>query len=167
MKRFRVLAAAVLAASLASCAPRPETPEASAAPVAATPATPDFTSCEASKPAYEVSDAFMTAFNAKDMVALEKTFHFPHLRIASYPLQVLTAPGQQDDVFGRLAEEEWDHSGWADRRIIQCSPSKAHMTATFVRYHADGTEYARFEGLYIIELREGSWGITARSTFAP
>jgi hypothetical protein len=101
------------------------------------------------------------------MGRLEATFHFPHIRIASYPLSVLTGPGQQDDVFGTLAAEGWSRSDWADRKIIQCSPTKAHMTATFVRYHANGEAYARYDGLYVIELRDGFWGITARSTFAP
>ena len=41
------------------------------------------------------------------------------------------------------------------------------MLATFARYHPDGSEYARYDGLYIIENRDGFWGITARSSFAP
>jgi hypothetical protein len=151
-------AAAVALLTLAACAPV-------AGPASGTDTA--FASCEAYKPAYDVTDAFMTAFNAKDMPALEATFHFPHIRIASYPLQVLTGPGQQDDVFGNLADEGWARSGWASRTIIQCGPAKAHMLATFARYHADGTEYARYDGLYIIELRDGFWGVTARSTFAP
>jgi hypothetical protein len=143
----------IIALSLAACAPKP--------------AAADFSACAAAKPAMEVTDRFMTAFNAKDMGRLEATFHFPHIRIASYPLSVLTGPGQQDDVFGTLAAEGWSRSDWADRKIIQCSPTKAHMTAAFVRYHANGEAYARYDGLYIIELRDGFWGITARSTFAP
>ena len=127
----------------------------------------DFSACPAANPAMAVTDKFMTAFNAKDMGRLEATFHFPHIRIASYPLSVLTGPGQQDDVFGSLAAEGWSRSDWADRRIVQCSASKAHMLATFVRFHANGEVYARYDGLYIIELRDGFWGITARSTFAP
>src|ERR1700756_5468009 len=118
-------------------------------------AATDFSACAAAKPAMEVTDKFMTAFNAKDMGRLEATFHFPHIRIASYPLSVLTGPGQQDDVFGTLAAEGWSRSDWADRKIIQCSPTKAHMTAAFVRYHANGEVYARYDGLYIIELRDG------------
>jgi hypothetical protein len=109
----------------------------------------------------------MTAVNAKNMKALEGTFHFLHLRIASYPLGVLTAPGQKHDVFGNLVEEGWARSTWAQRSIIQCSPTKTHMLATFARYKADSAEYARYHGLYIIELRDGFWRITARSTFTP
>ncbi len=131
------------------------------------PKADDFASCPASTPANEVMDKFMAAFNAKDMAALEATFHYPHIRISMYPLHVLTGPGQQEDIFGILAEENWARSGWTSRKIIQCDPSKAHMLASFARYHPDGSEYARYDGLYIIELRDGFWGITARSTFAP
>lgn len=60
-----------------------------------------------------------------------------------------------------------DRSRWDDRTIIQCSKDKAHITASFVRLHANGEEYAKYGGLYIIELRDGFWGITTRSTFAP
>lgn len=130
-------------------------------------ASNDFATCAGAKPAMAVLDNFVTAFNAKDMVGLEKTFHFPHMRIASYPLHVLTGPGQQDDVFGNLASEGWASSRWDERTIIQCGADKAHITASFGRLHADGAEYARYEGLYIIENRDGFWGITARSTFAP
>ena len=123
--------------------------------------------CAAATPAFGVMDSFMTAFNAKDMKALEATFHFPHMRLASYPIQVLTGPGQQDDVFGHLASEGWAKSGWEHRTIVQCGPTKAHIIATFARFNAKGVEYSHYDGLYVIELRDGFWGITARSTFAP
>lgn len=153
-QRLRLAACLVFALKLPACAPAP-------APVA------DLKSCAAWQPAFDVTDKFLAAFNRKDMPGLEATFHYPHLRIASYPLQVLTGPGQQDDVFGSLASENWQRSAWVDRRVIQCSPTKAHMLATFVRVHPDGAEYARYDGLYVIEQRDGFWGITARSTFAP
>ncbi len=151
---FPALAALLM---LTNCAPK----DAHAA------APNDFANCAGAKPAMAVLDSFVAAFNAKDMAALEKTFHFPHMRIASYPLHVLTGPGQQDDVFGNLASEGWASSRWDERTIIQCGADKAHITASFGRLHADGAEYARYEGLYIIENRDGFWGITARSTVAP
>jgi hypothetical protein len=127
----------------------------------------DHSACASAKPALDVMQSFVAAFNAKDMAALEKTFHFPHMRIAAYPLHILTGPGQQDDVFGNLAAEGWATSRWDDIAIVQCGPEKAHIVATFARLRADGTEYASYEGLYIVEYRDGFWGITARSTFAP
>lgn len=156
MKRLAISSCAAFL-MLASCEPK----HAHAA------APNDFAACPAAKPSMDLLDHFMTAFNAKDMPALEKTFHFPHMRIASYPLNVLTGPGQQDDVFGHLSEEGWARSRWDARDIIQCSKDKAHITATFARLHADGAEYAKFDGLYVVELRDGFWGITVRSTFAP
>ena len=154
---LRPALALTLALSVAACAPKP----------GPAPAAKDFTACAGAKPALDVMQTFITAFNAKDMVALEKTFHFPHMRIAAYPLHVLTGPGQQDDVFGNLASEGWARSRWDDLTIVQCSTDKAHILATFARLHADGTEYAKYEGLYVVELRDGFWGITTRSTFAP
>ena len=152
---LRHTAVLALAFALAACAPHPA------------PAAKDMSACAGAKPALGVMQTFITAFNAKDMVALEKTFHFPHMRIAAYPLHVLTGPGQQDDVFGTLAAEGWAKSRWDDLTIVQCGPEKAHILATFARLHADGTEYAKYEGLYIVENRDGFWGITTRSTFAP
>ncbi|MEQ1781647.1 MAG: hypothetical protein ABMA14_09820 [Hyphomonadaceae bacterium] len=143
--------------TLGCCAPRPE-------PVAT---LPDFSACAAARPSMEVMDKFLAAFNAKDTPGFEATFHYPHMRIASYPLQVLTGPGQQDDIFGSLAAEDWASSRWDARTIVQCGKDKAHILATFARLHADGTEYVKYDGLYVVELRDGFWGITARSTFAP
>lgn len=154
---MKMALASIALLALADCAPKPVE--------GAT--LPNFSTCAGAKPALEVMDGFLSAFNAKDMPALEKTFHFPHMRIASYPLAVWTGPGQQDDVFGSLASEGWARSRWDARTIVQCSKDKAHIIATFARLKADGSEYAKYDGLYIIELRDGFWGISARSTFAP
>lgn len=156
MNMLRLLSLA-LPLIMAACAPKAPEPA----------VLKDFAGCAAARPAMEVMDKFLDAFNAKDMPGLEATFHFPHMRIASYPLHVLTGPGQQDDVFGNLASEGWAKSQWDERTIVQCGKDKAHIIATFARLHADGTEYAKYEGLYIVENRDGFWGITARSTFAP
>jgi hypothetical protein len=154
---IRPFLALAFAVCLTGCAPDPEP----------APTVKDHSACAGAKPALDVMQSFVAAFNAKDMAALEKTFHFPHMRIAAYPLHILTGPGQQDDVFGNLAAEGWAKSRWDDIAIVQCGQEKAHIVATFARLRADGTEYARYDGLYIVENRDGFWGITARSTFAP
>ena len=41
------------------------------------------------------------------------------------------------------------------------------MLTTFVRYRADNSEMSRFDSLYIVELKNGRWALTARSSFAP
>jgi hypothetical protein len=123
--------------------------------------------CPAFTPAYQVTDEFMRTFNARDMAAHEATYHFPHIRIASGNVTIIPQPGTERDTFPRLIATGWDHSAWADRRIVQCGPTKAHMLTTFIRYRADGSELSRFDSLYIVEFKNGKWGITGRSSFAP
>jgi hypothetical protein len=44
----------------------------------------------------KVLDEYMSAWNNKDVVAWERTFHFPHYRLASGKMSVLEKPGMQD-----------------------------------------------------------------------
>ena len=64
-------------------------------------------------------DDYMNAWNRKDLVAWERTFHFPHYRLASGKMNVLDRPGLQDAarVWGS-AGSGWHHSKWDRRRII-------------------------------------------------
>jgi hypothetical protein len=127
----------------------------------------EFVYCPAYKPAYEITDKFMVTFNARDQAAHEETYHFPHVRIASGRVTVIPNTGTGRDTFPRLIAQGWDHSAWADRQIVQCEAAKAHMLTTFIRYRADNSVLSQFDSLYIVELKNGKWGITARSSFAP
>ncbi len=131
------------------------------------PKVTELSACAAYRPAFEVTDRFMETFNRKDATAWGETFNFPSVRIASGRTAILNSAADLEDSFGRLAATGWDHSAWADRRIVQCEATKAHMLTTFVRYRKDGSELSRFNSLYIVELRAGKWGITGRSSFAP
>ena len=126
-----------------------------------------FASCAAYAPAYQVTDDFMRTFNTKDATAWGATFHFPSVRIASGTVRIIKGPEDLEASFATLGAEGWDHSAWAKRRVVQCGPTKAHMLTTFVRYRADNSEMSRFDSLYIVEFKEGRWGLTARSSFAP
>jgi len=123
--------------------------------------------CPAWQPAYDVTDRFMTTFNSRDAAAWGATLHFPHVRIASGTVRIINSPAELDESFQRLLATGWDHSGWAERRIVQCGPTKAHMLTTFVRYRKDGSVLSKFDSLYIVELKNGTWAISARSSFAP
>lgn len=127
----------------------------------------DFSGCPAYAPAFEVTDRFMETFNARDMAGWEATYHFPHVRIASGTVTILPSAGTRSDTFERLAATGWDHSAWISREVVQCGPDKAHLATVFARYRADGSELSRFDSLYIVELKNGHWGITGRSSFAP
>jgi hypothetical protein len=127
----------------------------------------EFASCPAYAPAYAVTNTFMETFNARDQAAHEATYNFPHIRIASGNVTIIPQAGTERDTFQRLMVAGWDHSAWASRRIVQCEATKAHMLTNFIRYRADNTVLSQFNSLYIIEFKNGKWGITGRSSFAP
>jgi len=131
------------------------------------PQTRDFRGCPAYQPAIDVTDKFMTSFNTKDAEQWATTFNFPSVRLASGKTVVLNSAADLENAFANLAATGWDHSAWAARRVVQCETTKAHLLTTFVRYRKDGSELSRFDSLYIVELRNGKWDITGRSSFAP
>ena len=50
---------------------------------------------------------------------------------------------------------------------IQSGPDKVHFEVTFVRYDENNKEIGKFPSLYIVTLKNGHWGVQARSSFAP
>jgi hypothetical protein len=126
-----------------------------------------FAACAAYAPAYKVTDDFMRTFNTKDAKAWGETFHFPSVRIASGNVRIINGPQDLESGFATLGAQGWDHSAWAKRQVVQCGPTKAHMLTTFVRYRADGSVLSQFDSLYIVELKNDRWALTARSSFAP
>jgi hypothetical protein len=120
--------------------------------------------------ARSVMDAFMAAFNARDSAAWADTLLYPHVRFAggkvvTFPDRVAFVAANHIDAL--IAGEGWDHSKWDAMQIVQSSPTKVHIAVEFSRYHKDGTRYASYPSLYIVEQVDGKWGIRARSSFAP
>ena len=124
---------------------------------------------EAEAAAMKVLDAFMTAFNAQDVAALEAVLHFPHYRIASGSVSVLQDSSALPILFERFvaAMPGWDHSAWEHRKVVHSGPDKVHVDTRFTRYQADGSVLAGYDSLYIVTKRNGRWGVLARSSFAP
>src|SRR5215813_13116698 len=117
-----------------------------------------------------VLDAFYDAFNRQDARAEERTYHFPHYRLASGRMSVLDAPGAEtqawmNGTYKTFRESGWDHTAWDRRRIIHLSESKVHVDAEFTRYRKDGSVIGTYESLYILTKEEGRWGIKMRSSF--
>jgi hypothetical protein len=117
---------------------------------------------------FQVLDEYMATFNAKDLVGWERTYQFPHYRLASGKMSVLEKSGLRDPakVFGELQKTGWDHSQWDHRNIIQASADKVHVDTEFSRYRADGSLIGHFESLYILTKEDGRWGIKFRSSYA-
>lgn len=112
-------------------------------------------------------DAFMAAFNARDIAAWRKTFNFPSVRLASNTLVVIDETYHQPEMFGRGALSEWDHSAWERREVIHAGPDKVHFDTRFTRYRADGSVIGGFDSLYVVTCEDGHWGVKCRSSFAP
>ena len=117
---------------------------------------------------FQVLDEYMTTFNAKDLNGWERTYQFPHYRLAGGKMSVLEKAGLRDSakVFGELQKTGWDHSQWDHRNIIQASADKVHVDTRFSRYRADGSLIGHYESLYILTKEDGRWGIKFRSSYA-
>jgi hypothetical protein len=116
----------------------------------------------------QVLKDFMDAFNRLDIVAWERTFHFPHYRLASGRMTVLDRPGQQTvEQLRNMVGSEWDHSQWSRLRIIHLSPDKVHVDTLFTRYRNNGSLIGSFESLYVVTKEQGRWGVKLRSSMAP
>jgi hypothetical protein len=122
---------------------------------------------EAIEAAQQVLDDFMTAFNARDVAAWDRTFNFPSVRLASGTLVILKAGDHKPEMFERGALAEWDHSAWARREVIHAGADKVHIDTRFTRYRKDGTTIGGFDSIYVITRENGHWGVKARSSYAP
>jgi hypothetical protein len=112
-------------------------------------------------------DAFMTAFNARDLAAFEATFNFPHVRFASGAVTIINPGYHKPEMFSRGALTEWDHSAWARRDVIHAGADKVHIDTRFTRYRKDGSVIGGFDSIYIVTRQDGRWGIQGRSSYAP
>lgn len=116
--------------------------------------------------AMKLLDDYMSGWNKQDLAAWERTFHFPHYRLASGRMSVLEHPGKQDPKRLWQAIDGWHHSKWDHRRVIHASPDKIHVDTRFTRYRADGSVIGSYESLYILTREDGRWGVKLRSSFA-
>ena len=127
----------------------------------------DHATAEAVRAAQGVLDAFMTAFNARDIQAWEATFNFPSVRLASQGLVLLNAGDQTLERLSTGALAEWDHSEWDRREVIHAGPDKVHIDTRFTRYRKDGSVIGGFDSIYVVNRENGKWGVKIRSSYAP
>ncbi len=127
----------------------------------------DHLNAEAVRAAQGVLDAFMTAFNARDIPAFEATFNFPSVRLASQGLVIINAGDMTSERFTTGALADWDHSAWDRREVIHAGADKVHIDTRFTRYRKDGSVIGGFDSIYVITRQDGHWGVKIRSSFAP
>lgn len=121
------------------------------------------------KEVFQVLDNFINSFNARDRKAHYATYHFPHYRLASGKMTVLSKEDVLRDstkFLERLVQAGWHHTQWKHRNIVQASENKVHVDTQFIRYRADGTELGTYESLYVLTYEDNRWAIKLRSSFA-
>ena len=128
---------------------------------------PDHLNAEAVRAAQGVLDAFMTAFNARDIPAWEDTFNFPSVRLASKGLVIINKGDLSEARFTTGALAEWDHSAWDRREVIHAGLDKVHIDTRFTRYRKDGSVIGGGDSIYGVTRQDGPWGLKIRSSFAP
>lgn len=112
-------------------------------------------------------DAFMAAFNSRDVKAFEKTFNLPSVRLASNTMVIIEAGYHKPEMFDRGPLADWDHSAWERREIIHAGADKVHIDTRFTRYRRDGSVIGGFDSIYVVTKESGHWGVKARSSYAP
>jgi len=127
----------------------------------------DHATAEAIRTAQGVLDAFMTAFNARDIRAFEATFNFPSVRLASQGLVTINAGDMKPDNFSKGALADWDHSAWDRREVVHAGADKVHIDTRFTRYRKDGSVIGGFDSIYVVNRENGKWGVKIRSSYAP
>ena len=118
---------------------------------------------------FAVLDRFMDALNAHDAAAMDATMHFPHVRFAGGQLRTYDQPGSNPmDLFQKLkAEDDWRHSTWRTRELVQFSETKAHVALSYTRFRSDSSVIGIYESLYVLTRVNGAWGLQMRSSFGP
>ncbi|MFN9849979.1 MAG: hypothetical protein ACK56C_16625 [Alphaproteobacteria bacterium] len=112
-------------------------------------------------------DAFLLAFNARDLAAYEATFNFPHVRFASGTVTIINPGYHKPGMFESGSLADWHHSAWDRRDVIHAGADKVHIDTRFTRYRKDGSVLGGFDSIYIVTRLDGRWGIQGRSSFAP
>jgi hypothetical protein len=112
-------------------------------------------------------DAFMAAFNSRDVKAFEATFNFPSVRLASGRLVIIEPRYHQPSMFDTGPLSTWDHSTWERREVIHAGADKVHIDTRFTRHAKDGSVIGGFDSVYVVTLEDGHWGVKIRSSFAP
>ena len=122
------------------------------------------------KEAKESYKRWLQGFNSRDRDAMVAELHFPHLRLSgSNQIQVWDTAANInanfDEQTQKLKEEGWVRTDSNFIEAIQKGPDKVHLTMIQSRVHSDGSEYNRFETLWIFIRVNNRWGVKFRSSF--
>ena len=113
---------------------------------------------------------WLQGFNSRDRDAMVAELHFPHLRLSgSNQIQVWDTAANInanfDEQTQKLKEEGWVRTDSNLINAIQKGSDKVHLTMIQSRIHSNGSEYNRFQTLWIFIRENERWGVKFRSSF--
>ena len=113
---------------------------------------------------------WLQGFNSRDRDAMVAELHFPHLRLSgSNQIQVWDTAANInanfDEQTQKLKEEGWVRTDSNLINAIHKGSDKVHLTMIQSRIHSDGSEYNRFQTLWIFIRENERWGVKFRSSF--
>jgi hypothetical protein len=118
------------------------------------------------KAIFKLFTEFAKTFSAHDFNAHFALYHFPIARINGPQMTCYQSLSDvPKDILIQGLPADYARSEWTSLTIVQASPTKAHVIATFDRVRKDGTAIGNFPALYIVEKINGVWGVTVRSNF--
>jgi len=111
-------------------------------------------------------DAFMNGWNSGDVAKYADALHFPHLILDGG--RYFEYSNREDFVAKGKAHwdrvpNEWHHSVWEERRIVQRLGDTAHVAGRWARKDSAGRVFQRADVVYVVFKKEGRWKIFARS----
>jgi hypothetical protein len=125
---------------------------------------------DARQAAIALVDEFFVAFNAADNVALLKVSHVPQIMLSAG--QFILAEDIASPIvtmnFERMREREnWHSSELGDFEVVNVSENQVIIELRFERFNLNAEHYLTGPAVWVLNRREGSWGLEFRSLMPP
>ena len=114
-------------------------------------------------------EAFIGAWNTADNAELRKTMNFPFTSL--FPGGAIVARNPEDfstDYATMRQRNDWTRSAFdfETLQILASSDDKVHAAIDFRRFNSEDEPYMQGRVFYIINRRDGHWGLQMRTAFA-
>ena len=125
---------------------------------------------DARQAAIALVDEFFVAFNAADNAALLKVSHVPQIMLSAG--QFMLAEDIASPIvtmnFERMREREnWHSSELGDFEVVNVSENQVIIELRFERFNPNAEHYLTGPAVWVLNRREGSWGLEFRSLMPP
>ena len=125
---------------------------------------------DARQAAIALVDEFFVAFNAADNAALLKVNHVPQIMLSAGKFilaQDIASPIVTMN-FKRMREREnWHSSELGDFEVVNVSENQVIIELRFERFNPNAGHYLTGPAVWVLNRREGSWGLEFRSLMPP